>query len=433
MVHAILFSVFYSFIVLHYQGFMKSKLIVVLSEDSVPIQWNIPTDTPGLIGVVIAGKKPKKFRMPTAYPTDGSVNLNNVPAFDWSFGCSATSAAMLAGYYDNMGLPDMYNGPTNNGVMPMDNSIWGTVIINGSEESQCPLSATRRYLDGRTIRGHVDDYWVSYLSSQPDPYITGGWTQHSYGECTGDYMKTNQSSFNNVDGETTFYYWENGNPYSGNGNGEDGCYGLRLFIISSGYTVTSYFTQLIDEESSNGFTFNEYKSQIDAGRPVLIHIEGHTMLGMGYNTTNSLVYVHDTWDYEMHEMVWGGTYGWGLQHWGVSVIQIQQSLQYNIVLNQANTIGTYTAANSVTMNPGFTTGTTAFTAQIFTPNKGSDLKILFNGITISEFEISKDYTTIYPDLWNGNDDVGNRVPTGEYQYVITKEGEQVETGKVTVE
>ena len=73
--------------------------------------------------------------------------LSNVPAFDWSFGCSATSAAMMAGYYDRTGYPNMYAGPTNGGVMPMDNSSWPDVVISGETRHQCPLSATRDGLD----------------------------------------------------------------------------------------------------------------------------------------------------------------------------------------------------------------------------------------------------------------------------------------------
>jgi hypothetical protein len=61
----------------------------------------------------------------------GTNTLPSVPALTWSFGCSATSAAMMFGYYNNTGYPDMYTGPTNGGVFPMDNSTWGTVVING--------------------------------------------------------------------------------------------------------------------------------------------------------------------------------------------------------------------------------------------------------------------------------------------------------------
>lgn len=89
-----------------------------------------------------------------------SNTIANVPASTWAFGCSATSAAMMFGHYDNAGYDNMYAGPYNSGVFPMTNATWGTVVINGETRALNPLSATRYGLDGRTIRGHVDDYWV---------------------------------------------------------------------------------------------------------------------------------------------------------------------------------------------------------------------------------------------------------------------------------
>ena len=86
----------------------------------------------------------------------------------------------MFGYYDNTGYPNMYTGPTNGGVFPMNNSAWGTTVINGESRALCPLSATRFGDDERSTRGHVDDYWVSYGSSSPDPYI-GHWTEHTQG------------------------------------------------------------------------------------------------------------------------------------------------------------------------------------------------------------------------------------------------------------
>ena len=277
-----------------------------------------------LVGIIVPGKPPDHFRMPAAAPSDASYSLSNVPAYDWSFGCSATSAAMMAGYYDRTTYPNVYTGPTNGGVAPMDNSTWGSVVINGETRKQCPISATRNGLDGRVINGHVDDYWILYGNNGTDPWITNGWTEHTYGDCTGDYMKTNQSTYGNSDGSTTFYYYNNGNPYSGNNNNNDGMYGIKLFFESRGYTVTSYYTQLIYGYIGNtlGFTFTQYKAEIDAGRPVLIQVEGHTMLGMGYNDTGNLIYLHDTWDYITHQMTWGGSYS-GLNQWGVGVIQLQ--------------------------------------------------------------------------------------------------------------
>ncbi len=268
----------------------------------------------------VPGRKPQHMRMPAKQKSAGDVLLSNVPAYDWSFGCSATAAAMMAGYYDNNGYPNVYTGPANSGIAPMDNSIWGTAVINGETRSLCPLSATRFNLDGRTTRGHVDDYWIMTDNSDPDPYITNGWTQHTYGDCTGDFMKTNQSEFNNSDGSTTFTYFTDGGAY-GNLNDGDGGYGLKLFFESKGCTVTQYYNQYILGYNGNtiGFSFEDYTNMINMGMPVLIQISGHTMLGCGYNLTGEKVLLHDTWDYSLHEMAWGGTYA-GMQHYAVSVI-----------------------------------------------------------------------------------------------------------------
>lgn len=279
-----------------------------------------------LVQIIVPGKPPDHFRMPAVIPSNAvtAYSLGNVPAYDWSFGCSATSAAMMAGYYDRTSYPNMYTGPTNGGVAPMDNSVWGSVVINGETRKQCPFSATRNGLDGRTIRGHVDDYWIQYGNTGTDPFITNGWTEHTYGECTGDYMKTNQSNYGNSDGSTTFWYYNDGSPYAGNYNNNDGMYGIKLFFESRGYTVTSYYNQYIYGYLGNtlGFTFNQYMAEIDAGRPVLIQVDGHTMLGMGYNETGNTVYLHDTWDYSTHSMYWGTSYA-GMAHYGVGVIQLQ--------------------------------------------------------------------------------------------------------------
>jgi hypothetical protein len=71
-----------------------------------------------LIDKIIVPGRPPEIKaavatVPESDPAMGINTLSNVPAFDWSYGCSATSAAMLFGYYDNTGYPNMYAGPTN--------------------------------------------------------------------------------------------------------------------------------------------------------------------------------------------------------------------------------------------------------------------------------------------------------------------------------
>jgi len=286
--------------------------------------------------VIVPGQPnpPKAFSREAAWVPEpdvatGTNTISLVPAMTWVFGCSATSAAMMFGHYDNAGYPNMYTGPTNGGVFPMTNAIWGTVVINGEARALCPLSATRLGLDGRTTRGHVDDYWIRTGDPGPDPFI-GNWEQHVHGECTADYMGTSQSLLSNVDGFTRFWFWQDNSPlydYTGSEpTKRDGCHGLRLFAESRGYTVQTLgnFSQYIYGYNgiAQGFTFDNFKAEIDAGRPVLIHVEGHTMLGYGYDDIGSTVYIHDTWDYNDHSMTWGGVYA-GMQHYGVSVLRLE--------------------------------------------------------------------------------------------------------------
>jgi len=254
-----------------------------------------------------------------------------VPAYDWSYGCSATSAAMIAAYYDRTSYPNMYTGPTSGGVMPMNNSTWGS--------GECPLSATHQGIDGRATKGHVDDYWISYDSAGPDPWV-GHWPEHTMGDCTGDYMETNKwfSAYGfNRDGGTVLIFdttgaeayatdlEADGPPWS-----YDGGVGVKQFYESRGYVVTTAYNQYIRGQGSNpslGFTYDQYKAEIDAGRPVMIHVEGHTMVGVGYDDSSSnLMYIHDTWDYNTHTMIWGGTY-LGMQHKGVTIVQLQPRYQ----------------------------------------------------------------------------------------------------------
>jgi len=256
---------------------------------------------------------------PIAQPGRSAVIIPGVPAFDWSYGCSATSGAMIAGYYDRGIYSHIYTGPTNGGAMPLNNSAWG----NG----ECPLSATHQGYDGLLTPGHVERFWTD--SSGSDPFGTGDPTG-TYNGCTADYMGTNQDWWGNGDGSTNFFYYTDGSPLydaadftAYTPHARDGMHGLRLFFESRGYAVTTNYNQFIlgYEGNSYGYDLAQFQASIDAGKPVLIQIQGHTMVGIGYESTDSTIYVLNTWDYSVHSMTWGGTYS-GMQHFGVCVIEL---------------------------------------------------------------------------------------------------------------
>jgi PKD repeat protein len=155
-------------------------------------------------------------------------------------------------------------------------------------------------------------------------------------------MGTNQSALSCSDGATTFYCYTNGTPlynYTGCEPGQiDGCHGLRDFYESRGYGVVQNYSQYIYGYNGNtiGFTFEQYMQEIDAGRPVLIQVTGHTMLGYGYDEAGTLVYLHDTWDYDSHTMTWGGSYS-GLAHYGVCVVQLEPGTSVPVANFSAST------------------------------------------------------------------------------------------------
>ncbi|MEF3695781.1 C39 family peptidase [Desulfolutivibrio sp.] len=257
-----------------------------------------------------------------------TIKILTAPAFNWVFGCSSVSGAMIAAYYDRNGFPNMYTGPTDGGVMPLNNSVWGTWSDGTSTYPNLPLAASHNGVDGRTTKGSIDDYWIKYGSEDSDPYISGGWTQHAWSDAIGDYMKTSQSYYDNSDGSTTFYSWTSSatpltcaDMESGSIDTLDGTYGRKLFYEARGYTVTDCYNQKTDNAIAEGFSFAQYKAEIDAGRPVMINVTGHTMAGVGYDDATNTIYIHDTWDYTTHTMPWGGSYS-GMTMWGVSIVNL---------------------------------------------------------------------------------------------------------------
>lgn len=263
---------------------------------------------------------------PSGYGSDddGTVfpaasKILTLPGYTWVFGCSAVSGAMIAGYYDRNGYPNMYTGPTAGGVMPLTNASWPTWNDGYKTYPNNPLVASHQGVDGRTTKGSIDDYWVKYLSTAADPYI-GHWAQHTWGSAIGDYMKTSQSAYGNTDGSTAFFtYTTSPNKLTcsamttmdaGGGmkvSQVDGTFGRKLFYQKKGYTVTECYNQKTDN-NGGGFTLANYRAQIDAGRPVMLNLAGHTVAGVGYEIGTSKIYIHDTWSTTNHSMTWGSYY-----------------------------------------------------------------------------------------------------------------------------
>lgn len=241
--------------------------------------------------------------------------LPNFPSYSWVFGCSAVSGAMVAAYYDMHGYPAMYSGPTNGGVMPLSDTSWptwrdGTNALYPNN----PLIASHNGVDGRTENGSIDDYWVSYSSTAADPYLTNGWPQHTWDSAIGDYMKTSQSAYGNEDGSTAFWNYTSSpaqlscSTIEANG-WPDGTLGRKEFYEARGYTVTECYNQRTENIVTGAFSLADFQAEINGGHPVFINLEGHSVVGYGYD--GSTIYIRDTWDNNpsgLHTMPWGGSY-----------------------------------------------------------------------------------------------------------------------------
>ncbi len=282
----------------------------------------------------LSGRPPENFRMPAVSPAQvgpmaGTKILDGVPGMDWCYGCLPTATAIIMGYYDRRAYPNLYTGPSalgagvkpmtvDGGVFPLNNSQWGI--------KECPLAATHMGIDGRTIRGYVDDYYYGYMSEREDPYITNKWTQHKWVDCTGDFMGSSQSRHGNIDGNTQTVFdnmgWKVRNYDDREPDFIDGAMGWQRFINSRGYAVEDCYTQLIEGKGLvTGFTWDDYVAEIDAGRPVILLVGPHSLVGFGYRSSGQVCYVRDTWDYNMHELPWGGQYT-GYDHEAVMVLKM---------------------------------------------------------------------------------------------------------------
>ncbi len=256
-----------------------------------------------------------------AFHKQGStVTLPDPGDYDWWYGCSPTSTGMIIGHYDVGG----YNGQSYDNLVPggqAENSTFGNpgALVNQSIASH----------------GHQDDFYNAATYG----YDTGGGPGNGYLESgddlaspfhsfdsLADFMGTSQDNYANSNGATTFYFFTNGAPFTESDavtysiTGPSGMYGIGEYIEYAGYDADVLYNQYIDTHGlTYGFTFAQYMAEIDAGRPVIIQVEGHSMYGYGYDSVAGSLILNDTWAAGPHSMTWGGSYD-GLVHYGVTVL-----------------------------------------------------------------------------------------------------------------
>lgn len=222
-----------------------------------------------------------------------NIKIEGVPDYSWYAGCFGSATGNLMGFWDRSGLPNVYTGPTANGIAPL-NSI-------GSNAGIRSLWASKAGFDGRPEDkpGHIDDYWdyyldevrYSYESTSQDPYLAAGRDEHEP-DSIGDFIGASQNKWKNMNGECNgnidafaFNFWDKSGlartnyvpPLQQDGiEVRDLQSGLRKFAEFRGYNAEVY-SQLTDFNPETpegmGFTFDDLKREINAGFPVMLFLQ----------------------------------------------------------------------------------------------------------------------------------------------------------------
>ena len=216
-----------------------------------------------------------------------NVYLTEVPDYEWWRGCFGTASGNLMGYWDRHGFPNFYTGLTANGVAPLSTF--------GSNAGIKSMWASKAGFDGRPADqpGHDDDYYVDYESTAPDPYVTAGRVEHTP-DCIGDFIGLSQNKWTNLGGECdgnidafSFVFWDKSGERRVNFGPQTPTVARATDIQSGLKAWTEYrgnecdvLTQLTDFNpevpAGKGFTFEDLKTEIDAGYPVLLFMQKPT-------------------------------------------------------------------------------------------------------------------------------------------------------------
>jgi hypothetical protein len=249
------------------------------------------------------------------------VQLADMTDYDWWYGCSPTSAGMMLGYYDRSGY---------------DGLLYDDLVAGGVAEASNYGNPSARANGAIASAGHIADFWTGYGNSGDDPLASG----HSFNSLA-DFMGTSQDAVGNSDGGTTFWNYDDGARLYASQLAASGTYyiersgmiGIGEYIEYCGYGLAegdfsldysgNLFNQYVDALGlTYGFSLADYIAEINAGRTVMIHVDGHSMVGYGYDDQDpTQILIRDTWTAGLHTMTWGGYYS-GMIHYGVTAMEI---------------------------------------------------------------------------------------------------------------
>lgn len=275
----------------------------------------------------------------TVTKSNGDVTLANpVPEAEYMYGCVATSVGMLIGYYDlygyrNADLSNLIDGKvavksrgTDGDAYDMDafDTVLGRAIASKeyvwrfysrdghSTSSQEELEYTFKS-DLKTLNTDAWNCLADYLG-------TGQYWRGNSNLSTGTISDPKESTMTLKALYEKYYDVVIGRVRYSNRVISDGTtsismpqrytdwkHGLDLYVQSKGYSLDYDLTAAHTVDVNGGdFTYEDYMREIDAGRPVIISVTEHAMIGYGYNAETKEIIFDDC--YQTGRMEWGKSY-----------------------------------------------------------------------------------------------------------------------------
>lgn len=198
---------------------------------------------------------------------DYEVIIAGVPAYKWKNGCGPTAAGMVIGYWDIRGFDDLVSGDAETQTTSVNNMI----------------SSAGNYNDYCIPKDYSPNPLLSDQSEQPPE------NRHP-DDSVADFMKTSQSFYYNYYGWSWFSDMDDG---------------LKNYALS----VSPYYEPNVENVSWASFTWQRFRSEIDAGRPVIFLIDRDgdvqtdhfvTAIGYGQRYGVPMYACFNTWDMNIH-------------------------------------------------------------------------------------------------------------------------------------
>ena len=274
---------------------------------------------------------------PTVTEANGDVLLESaMPKARYMYGCVNTSISMILGYYDLYGYRGKDLSEVIEGDVELDTRGTGYYIYmmddfdsvlgraNASRDyverffSKDPIEVINARTETETTPAEELPY--SFVNDGAGPELrTDVWN------CLADYLGTGQfwRGNKNLSATSPFdtleAFLNDDTPYTVTDEATgiertidekyNSClYGLYLYVRDKGFDLDRKTTKILQADVAGGeFTFDDYRKEIDAGRPVMVLVTGHAMVGYGYNAETREIIIDNCYQSDQR-MVWDGVY-----------------------------------------------------------------------------------------------------------------------------